>query len=114
MRLRDLGGPDAGHTAVNVLNAIAKVRFNSARPQRVQLSRGSPAASDLLCLEPGQKLPATGRCVYYVIAGTGQLTCAAQKSALAMGSFAAIDDGQSHTLTNTSEQRLICLAVRQR
>ena len=58
---------------MDVLNAISKVRFNSARPQRVQLFKCDEFVCELLCLEPGQELTATGRRAYYLIAGNGQM-----------------------------------------
>lgn len=94
---------------MNIVNAISKVRFNSARPQRVQLSKSGPLVSDVLCLEPGQKLSVGGHCVYYVISGSGSIVCGQEKQPLAMGSFACLDG--SHAIVNDSEQRLICLAV---
>jgi uncharacterized cupin superfamily protein len=96
---------------MNVVNAITKVRFNSAHAQRVQLQKLGGFACDLVCLEPGQEFAAAGPAAYYVMAGTGQLKGADQASALTMGSFAAWPQGQPHTIINSSEQRLICLAI---
>jgi hypothetical protein len=94
---------------MDIVNAIGKVRFNSARPQRVQLSKSGPLVSDVLCLEPGQRLSAGGHCVYYIISGSGSIVSGPEKQALAMGGFACMDG--SHAIVNDSEQRLICLAV---
>ncbi len=96
---------------MDVINAIAKVRFNSARAQRIQLQRCGDFACDLLCLEPGQEFSATGRCAYYIIAGTGILKADKKAKDLSMGYFAASEKDESHTLVNSSEQRLICLIV---
>jgi len=96
---------------MDIVNAIAKVRFNSARPQRVQLSRCPQYACDLLCLEPEQEITAAGRCMYYVITGTGEVKAGRINKPLVMGHFVTCDEGESHTLVNSSEQRLICLAV---
>ncbi len=96
---------------MDVLNAIAKVRFNSARPQRVQLDKGAGYAAELVCLEPGQELTGAGQCGYYVIAGTGVLKAARQSRDLALGHYACCQDGEAHVLANASEQRLICLAI---
>ena len=96
---------------MNVVNAIGKVRFNSARPQRVQLSRCPHFTCDLLCLEPKQELCAAGRCAYYVIAGSGDVWSGKLSTHVTMGHFAACEPGECHTLINSSEQRLICLAV---
>lgn len=96
---------------MEIINAIAKVRFNSARPQRVQLSKCPDYTCDLLCLEPGQELTAAGRSVYYVVAGSGQMKAGKVNQPLAMGHFVTCDNDESHTVVNSSEQRLICLAV---
>ena len=96
---------------MDVINAIGKVRFNSARPQRVQLSKCPAYTCDLLCLEPGQELTAAGRCAYYIVAGNGQIKSRQGPQPIAMGKFIACDDNESHTIVNSSEQRLICLAV---
>lgn len=96
---------------MDLINAIAKVRFNSARPQRVQLSKCPVYTCDLLCLEPGQDLAAAGRCAYYVIAGNGQIKSGKGVQSIAMGHFVACDEDESHTVVNSSEQRLICLAI---
>jgi len=96
---------------MDIINAIAKVRFNSARPQRVQLSKCSGYTCDLLCLEPAQELPAASRCVYYVIAGNGEIRAGETHKPLAMGCFVTCDEAESHTIANSSEQRLICLCV---
>jgi len=96
---------------MDVLNAIAKVRFNSARPQRVQLYKCADFLCELLCLEPGQDLTASGRCVYYLVAGTGEIKSGKTQETATLGHLVTCDDGESHTIVNTSEQRLICLAV---
>ena len=99
---------------MDVINAIAKVRFSSARPQRVQLHRCQEYTCDLVCLEPGQELNATGQCAYYVIAGSGELKAGANTKALKMGNLATCEQRESHTLVNSSEQRLICLGISNR
>ena len=96
---------------MEIVNAIAKVRFNSARPKRVQLHKSAKFACGLLCLEPGQELPANGPCAYYIIAGSGALRAPDQTQELSMGSLAPCEAGEKHTIVNTSEQRLICLAI---
>lgn len=96
---------------MDVFNAIAKVRFNSARPQRVHLSRCDEYVCELLCLEPQQELTASGRCVYYVVAGSGQVRVGEDIQEANLGHFISCDEGESHTIVNSSEQRLICLAV---
>jgi len=94
-------------------NAIEKVRFNSARPQRVQLYRCDPFACDLLCLEPEQEFVLTGPAACYVITGDGSLQVAKRAEDLRMCHFASSDAGESHTVVNSSEQRLVLLMVSQ-
>jgi uncharacterized cupin superfamily protein len=96
---------------MNVVNVISKVRFNSARPQRVNLEKSGGLVCDLLCLEPGQENAGGQACAYYVIAGSGQLKTSQGKSDLVMGTLAVIDSGQAHTIVNSLEQRLICLLL---
>ena len=96
---------------MDIINAIAKVRFNSARPQRVQLSKCPSYFCELLCLEPGQEISGSGRGGYYVIAGKGKLRSSNGPGELEMGNFIAFDDAESHTLINSSEQRLIVLSI---
>lgn len=96
---------------MDVINAIAKVRFNSARPQRVQLAKCSGYVCDLLCIEPGQELTASGECTYYIVAGNGDAKVGDETKPVAMGHFIHCPEGESHTLINSSEQRLICLSM---
>ena len=96
---------------MDVLNAISKVRFNSARPQRVQLSRCDDYLCELICLEPGQELTASGRCEYYVIAGSGEIRAGGQIHETNLGHFINCEESEPHTIVNSSEQRLIFLAV---
>lgn len=96
---------------MEIVNAVSKVRFNSVRPQKVQLHKANQVACDLLCLEPKQEFPGSGKVAYYVVAGTGQLTSGRQIHALSLGTFAATADDEPHTITNSSEQRLICLVI---
>ncbi len=96
---------------MDILNAITKVRFNSARPQRVQLLKCDEYVCELLCLEPGQELTASGRSAYYLIAGHGEIRSGKDVQATELGHFINCEEGESHTIVNSSEQRLICLAV---
>ena len=95
---------------MEILNAVSKVRFNSVRPQKVRLHKADKVACDLLCLEPKQEFPGSGKVAYYVVAGTGQMRSGKQIHALSLGTFATADE-ESHTITNSSEQRLICLVI---
>ena len=96
---------------MDVINAIARVRFSSARAQRVQLYHGGGSACDLLCLEPEQDFSSTGQCSYYFIAGSGILKAGSSKKKVDMGNFAVCEKDEAHTLVNSSEQRLICLVI---
>jgi quercetin dioxygenase-like cupin family protein len=96
---------------MEIVNAISKVRFNSARPRRIQLTRGGAAGCDLLCIEPGQEVSASGPCTYYIIAGEGQLSNGSPTETVRMGQLVSCGDGERHALSNTSEQRLICLSM---
>jgi hypothetical protein len=92
-------------------NAISKVRFSSARPQRVQLQKLNGVVCDLLCMEPKQELSMSGRCAYYVVAGQGVIRSGKLSQDLSLGSLACTENDEHHTLLNNSEQRLICLAI---
>ena len=99
---------------MNVLNAISKVRFASARPQRVQLGASGDLSADLLCFEPGQALAvSSGRRTYYLI--TGSLTvrdAAGAGQPLPAGGLAVPDAEEAHNLLNEGETRAVCLCVR--
>jgi uncharacterized cupin superfamily protein len=96
---------------MDFVNAIAKARFASAKPQRVQLHRGSSILVEMLCLEGGQKVSQTeGDWAYYVVAGKAAVVCGGKTTELPAGQFAAALD-ESHSLQAMGEQRLICLAV---
>jgi len=96
---------------MDVINAIAKVRFSSARPQRVQLSKCPKYTCELICLEPGQEFSAAGRCGYYVILGNGSIKGSKGSLPLSPGKFVACDEDEAHTIINSSEQRLVCLVI---
>lgn len=92
-------------------NAIAKVRFSSAKPQRVHLAESGRLASELLCLESGQHIkinePDT---ILYVILGAATIEAGDQKTDFQTGHLLA--PGAACTLTNAGEQRLVCLACK--
>ena len=109
-------GPDRGwrrrDPAVNVVNAISKVRFASAKPQRVLLSKGHGLVAALLCLEAGQEtVGEKGRWSYYVMAGVAEIKADAKAATLSAGQLAAADPGERIAISNTGEGRLIVLAV---
>lgn len=97
---------------MELVNAIGKVRFSSSRPQRVHLAQGKSWALEMLCLEAGQeiKLP-LGERAYYVVTGSATVTTDAGSRAVPAGQLAASLPGEAMVLSNTGEQRLICLAV---
>ncbi|MGC9453503.1 MAG: cupin domain-containing protein [Phycisphaerae bacterium] len=97
---------------MNTVNAIAKARFASARPQRVQLQSDSGLSIELLCLEPGQNVSAReGQWVYYVITGKATVQVGQEVHELGTGHLALSGKGERHSLSNAAETRLICLAV---
>lgn len=98
---------------MNIVNAIAKARFGSAKPQRVQLHKGRNLVVELLCLEPGQKIRVSaGEWTYYVVAGAAVVTAAGNTLALPSGQLAATDaPDEDHTLANNGEARCLCLAI---
>ena len=94
------------------VNAISKVRFSSAKAQRIQLLKSKAVKSELLCMESRQQITGKpGEWLYYVISGKGELSSENYISELSAGQLAAMEAGQDHTLTNSGEGRLICLAV---
>lgn len=99
---------------MHVVNAIAKVRFGSAKPQRVQLRKDARAPIELLCLEPGQSLRvAGGRWAYYVVTGAARVESGSAAADVPSGHLAIPPEGEKHTLSSAGEQRLICLAIGQ-
>ena len=97
---------------MDVINAIAKVRFSSARSQRVQLTHGEPLAAELLCLEPGQKRKIdSGAWCYYIVTGTATVLADGEEIHLPTGQFTSTEKDQTHQIANDAENRLVCLAV---
>jgi len=97
---------------MKTINAIAKVRFASARPQRVQLSQDAELTVELVCMEAGQAMEVRGgHWNYYVIAGSGQIAGDGTGEPLVAGQLTVLDAGERHVLTNTGEARLILLAA---
>ncbi len=90
------------------VNAIAKVRFSSGKPQRVNLLALPGGAVDLLCLEPRQQFPVSGPAVaLYVVTGTARLADA--KGAIEATPGHLLSPQGDCTLANATEQRLVCL-----
>ncbi len=97
---------------MNLVNAISKARFSSAKAQRVQLDKSDRAVADLLCLEPGQEVEvSSGRWVYYVIAGTASVIGGGEETEVPTGQLAATAADEAHRMRNSGERRLVCLAV---
>ncbi len=95
---------------MDLINAVAKARFSSARPQRVQLHAGPELCVDMICMESGQELHIHGGCrIYYVVTGTARFSGEGKTIDLAMGQMAVADANQPHLVTNTGEGRLVCL-----
>jgi quercetin dioxygenase-like cupin family protein len=98
---------------MDAVNAIAKVRFASAKPQTVHLHKGRRLAADLLCMEPGQRLEvAASERIYYVVTGTGSLHSGGAEQALPTGQLAATAPQEPHGIANTGSQRLVCVVIR--
>lgn len=97
---------------MEIVNAISKVRFTSAKPQRAQLHKQHGLQVEILCMEPGQKLQARrGQWTYYVITGEATVTSGKDTSAVPTGQLAAGAPDEIHTISNAGEQRLVCLAI---
>jgi quercetin dioxygenase-like cupin family protein len=97
---------------MDLVNAIAKVRFASARPQRIPLHDADGIKAELVCLEPGQKLSvARGRWTYYTITGAACLTWGGQTAELPSGHLAATGPDEAHELSNRGERRTVCLVL---
>ncbi|MCJ7543914.1 MAG: cupin domain-containing protein [Phycisphaerae bacterium] len=98
---------------MDAVNAIAKVRFASAKPQTVHLHKGHRFAADLLCMEPGQRVEvAPSERIYYVVTGAATLHSGGAEKALPAGELAATAPDEAHGITNTGSQRLVCVVIR--
>jgi len=97
---------------MNLVNAIAKVRFGSVKAQRVQIHKGKALLVELLCMEPGQDVRGdSGEWRDYVITGTAEVASGGSGRSLSTGHFAAAGADEPHTVANAGEGRLICLAI---
>ncbi|MGB2821908.1 MAG: cupin domain-containing protein [Phycisphaerae bacterium] len=97
---------------MDIVHAISKVRFATARPQCVHLTRNDSYLVDMLCMEAGQEAKTTsGAWAYYVVMGTARLTCAGGSAELSAGQMATAGPDETHTIANAGEGRLVCLAV---
>ena len=96
---------------MDIINAIAKVRFNSAKPQRVSLVRKPTLQADLICMEGGQELAVEGgEWLYYVITGAASLVGNRPATQTPTGQMASAVN-EKHVITNPSDRRLVILAL---
>ena len=97
---------------MDIVNAIAKARFGTAKPQCIQLYRGDGLAAELLCLETGQKIAVgSGEWAYYIVTGTATLASGEQTIEVPTGQLAATGPNEIHSLANVGEARLVVLAT---
>ena len=100
---------------MELVNAIAKARFASARAQRVVLHKDESVQMDLLCLEPEQELSAArGQWTYYVVKGTAGVCGEETEGTLTTGQMAISGRNEKHTIRNIGQQRLVCIAMGER
>ncbi|MHC4294081.1 MAG: cupin domain-containing protein [Planctomycetota bacterium] len=97
---------------MNIINAIAKVRFATAKPQRVQLHKDGGLVLELLCLEAGQEITIkSGQWAHYIVTGTAELTENGQTKKVPTGQLAITEPDKTHTIANTGEGRLVVLTT---
>jgi len=93
---------------MNLVNAIAKARFSSAKGQRVQLHKADHLQAELLCMEAGQDMDIPGGpWVYYVITGTAAIGGGAN---VGQGQMLFVEN-EPHQVKNAEQRRLLVLAV---
>ncbi len=97
---------------MNLVNAIAKVRFSSSKPQQVLLHKADSVLIELICMEGGQELRG-GQVeeAYYVVTGTATITADGKTSELPANQLAGFSADEPHVLANSGERRLICLMI---
>jgi len=97
---------------VDFVNAISKVRFSTSGPRCVQLHRSDSLVIEALCMEPGQEVKsASADRAYYVVTGSATVTCGGVSTIVPAGQMAVSAGAETHTVANSAEQRLVCLAV---
>jgi quercetin dioxygenase-like cupin family protein len=97
---------------MELINAVAKIRFSSAKAQCVQLSEGPGVRAELICLEAGQELTVEkGQWVYYVITGTTGFRVGEKSQQAPTGQIVVFEQDQKHTLSAAGERRSVCLAT---
>ncbi len=98
---------------MEIVNVIAKVRFGSAKPQRIGLCHTGSMTAELICMESGQKLKVdSGQWSYYVVTGSAAIIAGGATHTLPAGQLALTNPDEPHTLASAGENRLICLATR--
>ena len=96
---------------MDIVNAIAKARFSAARPQHIQLHHDDNLTVELLSLEAGQSATIAPGRVYYVITGLAELTGGDESYELPTGQLVVGETGDKHSISNTSENRLLVLVA---
>ena len=97
---------------MDFVNAIAKARFGTAKPQRIQLRKGPELLVELLCMESNQQFTVkSGEWAYYVVTGTAMLTADGEATQVPTGQLAAGGFNEEHTIANAGEGRLVVIAT---
>jgi hypothetical protein len=97
---------------MDVINAIAKARFSSAKAQRVQLHTAGPLRSELLCIEAGQHFTIdSGVWAYYVVTGTASITVGDATETVPAGQLICTAPDEHHRIEAAGESRAVCLAI---
>ncbi len=97
---------------MDIINAISKARFSSAKAQCVQLSRDGQLTSQLVCMEPGQAFNVNGgQWSYYVVTGEVEVSAGGESTRLPTSQLATSAPGEAHKLTTPGERRAVVLAI---
>jgi quercetin dioxygenase-like cupin family protein len=95
---------------MDLVNAIAKVRFGSAKPQRIQLAKAGGCLAQMLCMEPRQQVTVRkGQWMYYVVTGSAEMTVDGQATRVETGQLVASAPGEVHTVSATGDHRMVCV-----
>ncbi|MFP4106619.1 MAG: cupin domain-containing protein [Phycisphaerae bacterium] len=97
---------------MELINAVAKARFNATKPQRIHLHRSPKTRICMLCFEPGQKLQAKpGDIAYYVISGKLTISADGSDRSVPAGQLVSFMQETTHQLLNDPDRRAICLEI---
>ncbi|MFP4140901.1 MAG: hypothetical protein ACOCWV_05930 [Planctomycetota bacterium] len=97
---------------MDIINAISKARFSSAKAQCVQLSRDGQLTSQLVCMEPGQTLTVEkGQWSYYVVTGEVEVSAGGESTRLPTSQLATTAPDETHKLSTPGERRAVVLAI---